>query len=152
MFLFLAVAKMRSQCVHIDILNFLIYFHDISIFKKKTCVPMLDSAILYPSIFRGFWFFDECSQEKNCYAAGESASTVSLPQWGPWAKKNFCWQFCILNSSKHHSCQWFWSWTMVCLFLAELVFAPLRVWGSKFGIPNWYTGFRIALDTALFWI
>ena len=24
----------------------------------------------------------------------------------------------------------------------------LRVWGSEFGIPNWYTGLKIALDMA----
>ena len=24
----------------------------------------------------------------------------------------------------------------------------LRVWRSEFGIPNWYTGVKIALDTA----
>ena len=34
-------------------------------------------------------------------------------------------------------------------FLDELIFTLLRVWGSEFGIPNQYTGFKIALDTTL---
>ena len=33
--------------------------------------------------------------------------------------------------------------------LDKLIFTPLKVWGSEFGIPNQYTGFKIALDTAL---
>ena len=37
----------------------------------------------------------------------------------------------------------------ICLFLDELTFTLLRVRGSKFEIPNRYTGFKIALDTAL---
>ena len=41
------------------------------------------------------------------------------------------------------------AWTVICLFLDELVFTLLRVWGSEFGIPNWYTIFKIAQDTAL---
>ena len=35
------------------------------------------------------------------------------------------------------------------LFLDELIFTLLRVLGSDFGIQNWYTGFKIALDTVL---
>ena len=33
--------------------------------------------------------------------------------------------------------------------LDKLIFKPLKVWGSEFGIPNQYTGFKRALDTAL---
>ena len=33
--------------------------------------------------------------------------------------------------------------------LDELTITLFRVWGSDFGIPNWYTGFKIALDRAL---
>ena len=29
----------------------------------------------------------------------------------------------------------------------HVIFTVLRVWGSEFGIPNHYTGFKIALDT-----
>ena len=38
---------------------------------------------------------------------------------------------------------------MICLFLNELIFTLLRVWGSEFGIPNRYTGFKVARNTAL---
>ena len=42
------------------------------------------------------------------------------------------------------------SWFMViCLFLHELIFTVLRIWGSQFGILNWYTSFKIAPDTGL---
>ena len=34
-------------------------------------------------------------------------------------------------------------------FLDELIFTLLRVWGSEFGIPNRYTGFKTALNMAL---
>ena len=45
--------------------------------------------MLYPDIFWGGWFFDECSEEKNCIAAGGSGGwgrAVSPPQWGSGAK------------------------------------------------------------------
>ena len=35
------------------------------------------------------------------------------------------------------------------VYFAFWVGTPLKVWGSEFGIPNQYTGFKIALDTAL---
>ena len=56
------------------------------------------------------------------------------------------WLFYILNSSKHGSGG---SATVIFLFLDELIFTLLRVQGSEFGIPNRYTGFKIALDTAM---
>ena len=37
---------------------------------------------------------------------------------------------------------------VICLFyITNLTF--LRIWGSEFGIRNWYTGSKIALDMAL---
>ena len=41
------------------------------------------------------------------------------------------------------------AWTAICQFLDELNFTLLRLWASEFEIPNWYAGFKIALDTAL---
>ena len=66
-------------------------------------------------------------------------------QWGPGVKP---WKilFCVLNSSKHCGTG---AWTVICLFLDESIFTLLRVWGSEFGIPNWYNNFKIALDMAL---
>ena len=38
---------------------------------------------------------------------------------------------------------------MICLFLNELIFTLLRVWGSEFGIRNRYTGFKVVWNTTL---
>ena len=59
--------------------------------------------------------------------------------------RKFC-LFCILNSSKHGFGGFA---TVIFLFLDELIFTLLRVQGSEFGIPNRYTGFKIALDTEM---
>ena len=37
----------------------------------------------------------------------------------------------------------------IVYFLDELIFTLLTVWVSEFGIRDWYTNFKIALDTAL---
>ena len=55
------------------------------------------SKVLYPAIFWGCCFFDEYSEEKNCYAAGESVVTVSSPQWGPEVKS---WKILAILHSK----------------------------------------------------
>ena len=60
---------------------------------------------------------------------------------------------CILSSSKHPSrgstCYATSVWKVNCLFFDELIFTLLRFWGSEFGIRDWYTNFKIALDMAL---
>ena len=53
---------------------------------------------------------------------------------------------CILNSSKQRSRG---SATMSGDESLHPKSTLLRAWGSEFGIPNRYTGFKIALDTAL---
>ena len=37
----------------------------------------------------------------------------------------------------------------IVYFLDELIFTLLTVWVSEFGIRDWSTNFKIALDTAL---
>ena len=54
--------------------------------------------------------------------------------------------FCILNSSKHRSRK---TATTNDGESSHQKSTLLRIWGSEFGIPNRYTGFKIALDTAL---
>ena len=65
------------------------------------------------------------------------------PGWSRGEGPENFWLYCILNSSKHCGAS---AWTVVCLFLDELIFMLLGVLGSEFGIPNWCTGFKIALD------
>ena len=56
------------------------------------------------------------------------------------------WLFCILNSSKHHSLG---SATRNFDESLPQKSTLLSVQGFEFGIPNWYTSFKIALDRAL---
>ena len=58
------------------------------------------------------------------------------------------WLFCVLNSSKHRSLG------SVTRNIDESLHQKstlLSVWGFEFGIQNRYTGFKIALDSALYW-
>ena len=56
------------------------------------------------------------------------------------------WLFCVLNSSKHHSLGSATRNTDKSLHQKSTL---LSTWGFEFGIPNRYTGFKIALDMAL---
>ena len=101
----------------------------------------------YPAIFWGCQFFDELREEKKCCAAGESGAALQALPSGVQGQNpgSFC-LFCVLNSSKHR-----------CLgSVIRNVDKSLHhksilssVWRFEFRIPNWYTGFKIALDTAL---
>ena len=117
---------------------------------------LLNHVVSYPAIFSGYRFFDKCNKEKNRSAAGESRrGTASPPKWDPQTN---LWKILAIlhsNSSKHRfhgsaHCGTS-AWTVICLFLDELIFTLLRVWGSEFGISNRITGFKIALDMALPW-
>ena len=55
---------------------------------------------------------------------------------------NFC-LFCILNSSKHCSLGSVTRNVDKSLHQKSIL---LNIWGFEFGIPNWYIGFKIALD------
>ena len=57
------------------------------------------------------------------------------------------WLFCVLNSSKHRSLG---SATRNVDESLHQKSTLLSVWGFEFRILNWYTGFKIALDTSLF--
>ena len=109
--------------------------------------------VLYPAIF--FWggeggcrFFDERSKEENHCAAGKFGATLqALPSGVQGRNPGNFWLFCLLNSSKHR-----------CLgsgtrdFVDESLHQKstlLSIWGFEFVIPNWYTGFKKALDMAL---
>ena len=78
--------------------------------------------------------------KKPLWSWGVCGDTLIPLQWDPGAKHRKI--LAELLSSL---------WTVVCLFLVELIFTNLRVWGSEFGIPNWYTGFKIPQDMALCW-
>ena len=64
-----------------------------------------------------------------------------LRSWGVWRL-----QWGVLHSEQLKARG---SARLICLFVDELIFTLLRVWGSEFGIPNWQIGFKIALDAAL---
>ena len=71
-------------------------------------------------------------------------SDVSPLQWGPGgeAPSTFCYcAFWIAQSRK--STLWDCTWTVICLFLDELIFT------FEYGIPNRYTSFKLALDLAI---
>ena len=78
----------------------------------------------YSAILGGFQFFDECSKEKNGCAAGESGGRCKLSSKGSRG-------YFAFRIAQHLSLQ-----QAICLFLDELIFTLLRVWGSEFGIPN----------------
>ena len=88
----------------------------------------------YPAIFGGCQFFASFGSRgkkalENCgYFAFWIAQNIALVA---------LWQRTV-------------TWTAICVFLDELIFTLLRVWGSEFGIPIQYAGFKIALDMALF--
>ena len=99
-------------------------------------------AVLYSTIFWGCWFFDEVSEEKNQLRSLQEhcePSSLGSRSKGP----------------EHFSYFAFWiaqniAPVVICLFLDQLTVTLLRLWGSVFGIPNWYTSFKIALDMALY--
>ena len=105
-------------------------------FNTLNTLTILILPVPCPAIFGGAGFFDERSEEKNCCAAGESGTGCSKPSpVGPdyfafWITQNI-------------------AWTVICLFLDELIFTLLRVWGSQFRISNRYTDFKIAMNAAL---
>ena len=74
---------------------------------------------------------------------------VSSPQWGPGVKPQriLAILHSDMNSSKHLSHGFA---TMNSDENLHQKSTLLRVWGSEFGILNWYTGFRVALDMALY--
>ena len=60
-------------------------YHEIGYLKCWKCQAK-KLSVLYPEVFWGGRFFNECSEEKNGIAAGVSGGAVSPPQWGPGAK------------------------------------------------------------------
>ena len=92
----------------------------------------------------GCWFFNKCSEEENCCTAVSRPSVV-LHGWSPG--KHF-WLFCILSCSKHCS-RYSGRMNGDDSSIFRWIFTLLRVWRYEIGIPNQYTGFKTALDTAL---
>ena len=107
----------------------------------------------YPAIFGGAGFSTSVVR-KTVVQLGSLEGVLEPSPVGSRSKapEKFC-LFWILSSSKHPSCGSTHCgtsvWKVNCLFFDELIFTLLRVWGFEFGIPNPYTGFKIALDTAL---
>ena len=101
----------------------------------------------YSAICLGCWFFDKHSEEKNRCAAGEPGGCpVSPPQWGPGVMP---WNIlAILHSKYSKHCHRGSATTNGDESLHQKS-TLLRVLGSEFGIPNWYTDFKIAQDTPM---
>ena len=77
---------------------------------------------------------------------GGGGGAVSPPQWVQGQSPEKFWLFCILNNLKHHS---HGSATTTSDKTLQQKSTLLRVWRSEFGVPNLYTGFKIAWDMAL---
>ena len=65
-----------------------------------------------------------------------------------WSPGKHFWLFCILSCSKHCS-RGSGRMNRDDSSIFRWIFTLLRVWGYEIGIPNQYTGFKTALDTAL---
>ena len=92
----------------------------------------------------GCRFFNKCNEEKNLCSC-KSSLPSELHGWSPG--KHF-WLFCILSCSKHRS-RGSGRMNGDASSIFRWIFTLLRVWGYEIGIPNRYTGFKTALDTAL---
>ena len=105
------------------------------------CPPNFFSTYTFSAISNNFWggcqFYDEWVLGKG---------VVSPPQWGPGAKtwKIFHYfAFWIAQSIAHVALQ---QRTLMKAYTRNQYFWEI---GGEFEIPNWYVGFRIAVDTAL---
>ena len=95
----------------------------------------------------GASFSTSVARRKTVVQLGGLGSAVSPPQRGPGTKpQKIFGYFAFWTSSKHRSRG---SVTMNSDESLHQKSTLLRVWRSEFGIPNWYTGFKIALDMAL---
>ena len=63
---------------------------------SKIFYRISNDTVSYPATFCGCRFFNERSEEKNRFAAGESGDAVSRRQWEPGAKSRKI--FVILHS------------------------------------------------------
>ena len=104
----------------------------------------------YPAIFWGCRLFDKRSEEKSRCAAGESGERCKPSPVGSRDKASENCGYSAFWIAQNIALVALGQRTLtICLFLDELIFILLRVWWSRFGIPNRYISLRIALDTAV---
>ena len=117
-------------------LSFFYFFFVLFLLLKSTWLVFSSSAVC--SNFCGY----RCASGES----GRAGSLKALVSGVSGQNPGKFWLFCILNSSKHGSRR---TATTNGGESSHQKSTLLRIWGSEFGIPNRYTGFKIALDTAL---
>ena len=93
----------------------------------------------------GVSVFQQVQRGEKQLCSCKSSLPSELHGWSPG--KHF-WLFCILSCSKHCS-RYSGRMNGDDSSIFRWIFTLLRVWRYEIGIPNQYTGFKTALDTAL---